>query len=38
MQTIVFQNGIILLDCGSEIEIYERGHYGYNTETVVSQS
>lgn len=38
MQTSVFRNGIILLDCGPDIEIYERGPYGYNTETAVSKS
>ena len=38
MQTSVFQNGIIMLECGPEIEIYERGLYGYSCSAEVSQS
>ena len=38
MQTSVFQNGIILFDCGPKLKMYERGSYGYTTETAVSQS
>ncbi len=38
MQTSVFQNGIIMIDRKAEVTIYERGLYGYDCETVVSQS
>lgn len=38
MQTSVFQNGIIMVDSKAKVAIYERGPYGYDCETVVSQS
>lgn len=38
MHTSVFQYGIIMLDCGPEVQIYERGPYGYNCSMAVSES
>jgi hypothetical protein len=37
MQTSVFQNGIIIIDNKSNVEIYDRDPYGYRCSTEVGE-